>query len=206
MDQATNGDRSGAFAGDDPIDLLRAWMDEAARAEVNDPNAMALATVDADGVPNVRVVLLKEIGADGLVFYTNYESDKGREIEASGHAAVALHWKSLRRQVRARGPVLKEDGARADAYYASRGLGSRIGAWASRQSRPVESRVALQRAVAAARTEHGEEPSRPPFWGGFRIVPLVMEFWADGPDRLHDRFRWTRASAEAPWGATRVNP
>ena len=199
-------DRSGIFAGDDPVAILRAWLAEAERTEPNDPNAMALATVDAEGAPNVRIVLLKEIAEDGLVFYTNYESDKGAEIAATGRAALALHWKSLRRQVRLRGPALREDGPRADAYYASRGLGSRIGAWASQQSRPIESRAALERAVAAARAERGDAPTRPPFWGGVRVVPLTMEFWADGPDRLHDRFRWTREASGSKWHVARVNP
>ena len=199
-------DRSGPFAGEDPIALLRTWLAEAERTEPNDPNAMALATVDAHGAPNVRIVLLKEIAEDGLVFYTNHESDKGREIAGAGQAALALHWKSLRRQVRARGPALRDDGPRADAYYASRGLGSRIGAWASQQSRPVENRAALERAVAEARAVHGDAPSRPPFWGGVRVVPLVMEFWADGADRLHDRFRWTREAPGTAWSVTRINP
>ena len=138
-------DRSGAFAGEDPLEILRRWLAEAERSEPNDANAMALATVDADGLPNARVVLLKEIAPDGLVFYTNHGSDKGRELAARPLAAAVLHWKSLRRQVRVRGPVTREDGPRADAYYASRGLGSRIGAWASRQSRPLGSRAELER-------------------------------------------------------------
>ena len=199
-------DRSGAFAGDDPIALLRRWLAEAERSEVNDPNAMALATVDGDGMPNVRIVLLKEIAEDGLVFYTNYESDKGRELDASGRAALVLHWKSLRRQVRVRGAVAREEGERADAYYASRGIGSRIGAWASRQSRALESRGALERAVEAARAEIGDAPARPPFWGGYRIVPEAIEFWADGENRLHDRFRWTRAGKHGQWSIQRLNP
>lgn len=199
-------DRAGPFAGDDPLVILRAWMAEAARREINDPNAMALATVDAGGLPNVRIVLLKEIAEDGLVFYTNYESDKGRELAASGRAALAIHWKSLRRQVRVRGPVVREDGARADAYYASRGAGSRIGAWASQQSRPLESRAALEGAVEAARARHGGAPVRPPFWGGFRLEPSIMEFWADGEDRLHDRFRWERSQMNEAWAVTRLFP
>ena len=193
MDAASTdapADRSGPFAGDDPIAILRLWLAEAERSEVNDPNAMALATVDGDGMPNVRVVLLKEVAEDGLVFYTNYDSDKGRELDATGRAALVLHWKSLRRQVRVRGSVAREEGGRADAYYASRGIGSRIGAWASRQSRPLEDRGALLRAVEAARAQIGDAPARPPFWGGYRIEPAAIEFWADGEDRLHDRFRW----------------
>ena len=199
-------DRSGIFAGEDPLAILREWLAEAERAEPNDPGAMALATVDGDGLPNVRIVLLKEIAADGLVFYTNLESDKGRELAARPRAALALHWKSLRRQVRARGPVEREDGPRADAYYASRSLGSRIGAWASRQSRPLADRAELERAVEEARAERGEAPRRPPFWGGYRVVPMSIEFWADGPDRLHDRFRWTRTAPEDAWQVSRLNP
>ena len=209
MDTASNdlgGDRGGIFAGEDPLAILRAWLAEAEGSEINDPAAMALATVDEGGMPNVRVVLLKEIAEEGLVFYTNFESDKGRELDANPRAALALHWKSLRRQVRARGAVVREDGARADAYYASRGLGSRIGAWASRQSRILADRGELERAVARARTERGEAPRRPPFWGGYRIVPTSLEFWADGPDRLHDRFRWSRASDGDAWRVDRLNP
>lgn len=209
MDRATPAaepDRDGIFAGDDPLAILRAWMAEAERTEVNDANAMALATVDGEGMPNVRVVLLKEVAEDGLVFYTNYESDKALELAAVPRAAAVLHWKSLRRQVRLRGLVEREDGPRADAYYASRGLGSRLGAWASRQSRPLGSREELERAVAAARAEHGEAPRRPPHWGGYRIAPLTMEFWAEGGDRLHNRFRWFRPSAQETWAATRLNP
>lgn len=198
--------RSGIFAGDDPFVLAQSWLDAAVPVEPNDPNAMALASVDADGLPNVRIVLLKEIEADAFVFYTNYESAKGSELIASGKAAFVLHWKSLRRQVRVRGMVEKEDGAQADAYYASRALGSRIGAWASRQSRPLASKSALVAAVAKAGATHGTSPKRPPFWGGFRIRPLEMEFWADGEFRLHDRFRWHRKELTAPWIIERLNP
>ncbi len=200
------GDRSGIFAGADPLAILRAWLAEAERSEINDPGAMALATADADGLPNVRIVLLKEVAEDGLVFYSNYESDKGRELATNPRAALALHWKGLRRQVRARGAVEREAGARADAYFASRGPGSRIGAWASRQSRPLADRAELERAAARVRAERGGSPPRPPFWGGFRLVPATMEFWADGADRLHDRFRWSRTATGEPWAVTRLNP
>lgn len=199
-------DRSGIFAGDDPVALLRAWLGEAEAAEINDPNAMALATVDAAGRPNVRMVLLKEIEPDGLVFYTNLESAKGAELAGSGWAAVCLHWKSLRRQVRARGPVERVPDEQADAYYRSRPLISRIGAWASRQSEPLESRAALEAAAADAAARLGEDPPRPPYWGGFRIVPLEFEFWADGAGRLHDRFRWARPSPAEGWNVTRLYP
>jgi pyridoxamine 5'-phosphate oxidase len=199
-------DRSGIFAGDDPFALARDWLAAAEPKEPNDPNAIALATVDAEGLPNVRMVLLKEIEADAFVFYTNYESAKGQEIVASGKAAFVMHWKSLRRQVRVRGLVSKEDGPKADAYYASRAIGSRIGAWASHQSRPLKSKAALVAEVARAGLKHGPNPARPPFWGGFRIAPLEIEFWADGEFRLHDRFRWRRNSLTSEWVIHRLNP
>jgi pyridoxamine 5'-phosphate oxidase len=199
-------DRSGIFAGDDPFRLAQSWLDEAEQTEINDPNAIALATVDTDGLPNVRMVLLKEIEADAFVFYTNYESAKGREITASGKAAFVLHWKSLRRQVRVRGLVTREDGPQADAYYDSRALQSRIGAWASRQSQPLAGRGALVAEAARQGALHGLNPKRPPFWGGFRVRPLEIEFWADGAFRLHDRFRWRRATPDAAWDITRLNP
>jgi len=198
--------RMGIFAGDDPVALVRDWLAEAEAAEPNDANAIALSTVDASGMPNVRMVLLKEIEADAFVFYTNYEGVKAQEIEASGKAAFVLHWKSLRRQVRVRGLVSREDGPQADAYYASRSLGSRLGAWASAQSRPLKSRAALMAEVAKVAATHGTAPSRPPHWGGYRIAPLEIEFWADGENRLHDRFRWTRGAVDKPWDVTRLNP
>jgi pyridoxamine 5'-phosphate oxidase len=197
-------DRSGIFAGDDPFAIARAWLEEASAAEPNDPNAMALATVDADGLPNVRMVLLKEIEAEAFVFYTNYESMKAQEIEASGKAAFVMHWKTLRRQVRARGTVSREEGPQADAYFRSRSLQSRLGAWASRQSRPLASRAALMAEVARIGVMKGLDPERPPFWGGYRIHPVEIEFWADGAHRLHDRFRWTRAGEG--WEAVRLSP
>lgn len=199
-------DRTGIFAGDDPFGIARRWLEEAEATEVNDPNAMALATVDSSGLPNVRVVLLKEIEADAFVFYTNYESAKARELDHAGKAAVVLHWKSLRRQVRVRGEVEKEDGPKADAYYRSRSLKSRIGAWASRQSAPLESRTALMAEVARLTPRLGLDPERPPHWGGYRIRPVEIEFWADGAYRLHDRFRWTRAPGEGHWSVERLNP
>jgi pyridoxamine 5'-phosphate oxidase len=199
-------ERDGIFAGDDPFAIARAWLAEAEASEPNDPNAMALATVDPDGMPNVRIVLLKEIEADGFVFYTNYESVKATEIAASGKAAVVLHWKSLRRQIRARGAVTREEGPQADAYFRSRSLPSRLGAWASRQSRPLASRAALIAEVAKVTALKGIDPPRPPFWGGYRITPVEIEFWADGAHRLHDRFRWTRAASGTPWDVVRLNP
>lgn len=199
-------DRSGIFAGDDPFAIARAWLAEAARSEPNDPNAIALATVDADGLPNARMVLLKEIEADAFVFYTNYDSAKGQEIAATGKAAFVMHWKSLRRQVRVRGTVTREEGPQADAYYRSRALQSRLGAWASRQSQPLDSRLSLMAEVARVAAREGSDPARPPFWGGFRIIPSEIEFWADGAFRLHDRFRWTRDAAPGGWRAIRLSP
>ncbi|WP_287885605.1 MULTISPECIES: pyridoxamine 5'-phosphate oxidase [Paracoccus] len=200
-------DRGGIFAGDDPFAIARSWLAEAERAEPNDANAMALATVDADGLPDARMVLLKDIeggAADGsFVFYTNYESAKGVEIEATGVAAFVMHWKSLRRQIRVRGHVTRVEPELADAYYASRPLQSRIGAWASRQSRPLASRGALMAEVARLGISLGLNPSRPPHWGGYRIHPVQIEFWADGAFRLHDRFRWTKSSYQGENSALR---
>lgn len=199
-------DRAGIFAGEDPFVIARQWLAAAAQTEPSDPNAIALATVDPAGLPNVRMVLLKEIEPDAFVFYTNYEGRKAVEIEASGKAAFVLHWKSLARQIRVRGLVTREDGPVADAYYASRSLPSRIGAWASRQSQPLESRGALMAEVAKKTLQLGTNPARPHYWGGFRITPLEIEFWADGSFRLHDRFRWSRQTKDENWMITRLNP
>ena len=199
-------DRTGIFAGDDPFALARSWLDEATASEPNDPNAIALATVDAEGRPNVRMVLLKEIEEAAFVFYTNYESVKAREIDQTGQAAFVLHWKSLHRQIRVRGAVEREDGPIADAYYKSRSLKSRLGAWASRQSQPLSSRGALMADVAKITALKGTDPDRPPFWGGYRIRPFEIEFWADGAFRLHDRFRWSRKSVGEPWEVSRLSP
>ena len=199
-------DRKGKFAGDNPFEIVRSWMAEAEKSEINDPNAIALSTVDADGMPNARMVLLKDVEDDAFVFYTNYGSKKAQEIEAAGKAAFVMHWKSLRRQIRVRGHVEKEDGPAADAYFASRSLKSRLGAWASQQSQPLSSRGALVAEVAKVTAAQGPNPKRPPFWGGFRIRPVEIEFWADGDFRLHDRFRWSRETSEAPWSIDRLNP
>nr|WP_319251853.1 pyridoxamine 5'-phosphate oxidase [uncultured Celeribacter sp.] len=198
--------RRGIFAGDNPFELTRRWLAEAEVKEVNDPNAIAIATVDPQGLPNVRMVLLKEIADDAFVFFTNYESAKGQEIESAGKAAFVMHWKSLRRQVRVRGLIARESEEASDAYYRSRALGSRIGAWASQQSRPLSSKKTLMEAVAKEGLKQGPNPKRPPFWGGYRLTPLEIEFWADGEFRLHDRFRWTRAQVEDPWDIQRLNP
>lgn len=199
-------ERDGIFSGDDPFSIARHWLSEAEQAEPNDPNAIALSTVDANGLPNVRMVLLKDIEDDAFVFYTNYGSAKAQEIEQSEKAAFVMHWKSLRRQIRVRGTVTREDGVQADNYFASRSLKSKLGAWASRQSQPLSSRASLMAKVAKVTTQHGPSPHRPDFWGGYRIQPVEIEFWADGAFRLHDRFRWTRDSAEAAWQITRLNP
>lgn len=199
-------DRDGIFAGDDPFEIARRWLAEAETVEPNDPNAVALATVDSDGLPNARMVLLKEIEPAAFVFYTNYESAKAQELDSAQKAAFVMHWKSLRRQIRVRGTVTRESGPQADEYYASRSLKSRLGAWASRQSRPLSSRAALMAEVARVTARHGTRPPRPSFWGGYRIAPVEIEFWADGAFRLHDRFRWRRNDAGAGWDVMRLNP
>jgi len=190
----------------EPFALFAAWLEDAGKSEPNDPNAVALATVDSDGLPDVRMVLLKGFDEQGFVFYTNFESAKGQEILSSMKAAMCFHWKSLRRQVRVRGPVEIVSDSEADAYYASRPRGSRIGAWASKQSRPLESRFALEKSVAeyTARYAIGEIP-RPAHWSGFRILPQSIEFWHDRPFRLHDRLVFSRA-ADGGWEKTRLYP
>lgn len=199
-------DRDGKFAGDDPFVIVRAWMAEAEAAEINDPNAIALSTVDASGMPNARMVLLKDVEDGAFVFYTNYASQKATELDHAQKAAFVMHWKSLRRQVRVRGHVEKEDGPQADAYYNSRSLKSRLGAWASDQSQPLDGRATLMAKVAKVTAQHGTNPKRPPFWGGYRIIPTEIEFWADGAFRLHDRFRWSREDRGDTWQITRRNP
>ncbi|NOT70179.1 MAG: pyridoxamine 5'-phosphate oxidase [Hyphomicrobium sp.] len=196
----------------EPFELFSSWLAEAEKSEPNDPNAMALATVDADGLPNVRMVLLKgldDTSAEnrGFVFYTNFEGTKGRELLAHPKAAALFHWKSLRRQIRVRGTVTVVPDAEADAYFASRPRLSRIGAWASAQSRPLEGRFALEAAVAkyTAKYAIGDIP-RPPHWSGFRITPVEIEFWKDGAFRLHDRVVFRREDAGALWTKTRLFP
>lgn len=199
-------DRAGIFAGDDPFVIARAWLTEAEATEVNDPNAIALSTVDADGLPNARMVLLKDIEDDAFVFYTNYGSAKAQELDGQGKAAFVMHWKSLRRQIRVRGEISREDGPQADAYFASRSLKSRLGAWASKQSQPLSSRGALMAEVAKVTATKGPMPKRPPFWGGYRLIPSEIEFWADGEFRLHDRFRWVRENVSDSWKIVRLSP
>ena len=192
---------------DDPFALFQEWLKDAEKSEPNDPTGMALATVDDEGLPNVRMVLLKAADERGFVFYTNFESQKGHELLAAKKAALCFHWKSLRRQVRIRGPVEVVSDAEADAYFASRPRDSRIGAWASQQSRPLESRFALETAVAmyAAKYAIGNVP-RPPYWSGFRLRPVSIEFWHDRPFRLHDRVAFRRQSPDGSWSKTRLYP
>ena len=191
-----------------PFRLFADWLEEANGSEINDPNAVALATVDADGQPNVRMVLLKGFDERGFVFYTNFESRKGEEILGQRKAAMCFHWKSLRRQIRIRGPIEIVSYAEADEYYNSRPRGSRIGAWASKQSRPLESRFALEKEVARVTAKYpvGDIP-RPPLWSGIRIKPLTIEFWRDGAFRLHDRIVFSRDAVDgATWDKTRLYP
>lgn len=190
----------------DPHRLFEQWLNEASETEPNDPNAVQVATIGEDGLPNLRTVLLKDHDERGFVFYTNYEGRKGRELTANPVAAMNFHWKTKQRQVRVRGPIERVSAEEADRYYASRALGSRIGAWASRQSEPVASREALMEAVAEMEKRFGDAPPRPPHWGGFRVVPKEIEFWQDGAYRLHDRLRFTRDEAEAPWRTERLQP
>lgn len=196
----------------EPFTLFDAWFKDAARHEPNDPTAMALATVDEKGHPNVRMVLLKgvdpaEHAARGFVFYTNYEGTKGRELIANPYAALDFHWKSLRRQVRVRGPVTQTTAEEANDYFATRARLSQIGAWASQQSRPLESRFALEKAVAvqAARFLTGPVP-RPPYWSGFRVTPVEIEFWHSRLSRLHERIVFRREAADRDWVKTRLYP
>ncbi len=191
----------------DPDRLFADWFEDAVRHEINDPDAMALATVDESGAPNVRMVLLKGFDRRGFVFYTNSESTKGVELATSPAAALCLHWKSLRRQVRMRGGVATINDEEADRYFATRSRGSRIGAWASLQSRPLADRATLEQAVESVtmRLGAGDVP-RPPRWSGYRLVPLEIEFWHDRPFRLHDRLVFRRGSPDAPWTRTRLYP
>jgi pyridoxamine 5'-phosphate oxidase len=199
---------SGDFAAaDDPLRLFAAWLEAATTAEPRDPTAMTLATIDADGLPNARMVLLKGADEQGFVFYTNMDSQKGRELDVHPAAALVFYWKSSNRQVRVRGPVQRVSEGEADAYFASRPKQAQIGAWASKQSSPLESRLAFEKAVAryAAKYAIGAVP-RPPYWSGYRIVPLSIEFWQERPFRLHDRIEFKRPQPGAPWSKTRLYP
>jgi pyridoxamine 5'-phosphate oxidase len=202
--ELTSGDFTEA---DEPLRLFAAWFEEAQRAEPSDASAMTLATVDDDGLPNARMVLLKGFDERGFVFYTNLESAKGHELDRHPKAALVFHWKSLNRQVRLRGTVEPVDAAEADAYFATRARLAQIGAWASKQSQPLESRMAFEKAIAltTARYPIGAIP-RPPHWSGFRVLPLAMEFWHDRPFRLHDRVEYRRDALGQPWSKTRLYP
>ncbi len=192
---------------DEPLRLFSAWFEEAAKSEPRDPTAMSLATIDAEGLPNVRMVLMKGFDERGFVFYTNTESQKGRELDESRKGALLFHWKSSNRQVRLRGPVERVADTDADAYFATRPRLAQIGAWASKQSEPLESRLALEKAIAlyTAKFAIGTIP-RPPYWTGYRLAPLIMEFWQDRPYRLHDRVEFRRGALGAPWRKTRLYP
>jgi pyridoxamine 5'-phosphate oxidase len=205
-------EHQGSLTGDfteaeEPLRLFAAWFEDARKSEPADPEAMALATVDAEGLPNVRMVLLKGFDPRGFVFYSNDGSQKGSELAVHAKAGLAFHWKSLRRQVRLRGTVEPVSAAEADAYFASRPRSSQIGAWASKQSSPLESRLAFEKAIAlnTAKFAIGAVP-RPPFWVGYRVVPSVMEFWHDRPYRLHDRIEFRRAGPDTGWTKTRLYP
>ncbi|KUL36079.1 pyridoxamine 5'-phosphate oxidase [Streptomyces sp. NRRL F-4489] len=200
-------DASGPAGEEAPFVLFRQWLEEAAASELNDPNAMAIATAGADGLPDVRMVLLKHHDTDGFVFFTNTTSAKGRELAENMQAAGVLHWKSLRRQVRFRGPVESVTPAESDAYFASRARDSRIGAWASQQSSPLPARKVLEDAVAAETLRfEGEAVPRPEHWAGYRVRPISLEFWSDRPFRLHDRVVFTRMSPQGSWEQGRLYP
>lgn len=203
----TDGDEDDLGAAEEPFALFGRWLARAEKSEPNDPNAMTLATVDAEGMPDARMVLLKGFDTAGFVFYTNLESAKGSQLAGQPRAALVFHWKSLRRQVRLRGPIEPVTAEEADAYFATRPRGSRIGAWASLQSRALESRFALEKAVAAfgARYAIGDVP-RPAHWSGFRLSPVSIEFWRDRPFRLHDRIQFRRQEEAAAWTRTRLYP
>ncbi|HVZ98802.1 MAG TPA: pyridoxamine 5'-phosphate oxidase [Caulobacterales bacterium] len=200
-------DDAALFAHDEPLALFADWLRDAREKEPNDPNAMALATVDAAGAPDVRMVLLKDFDARGFTFYTNGESAKGEELEANPRAALCFYWKTLRRQVRLRGPVERVSEEEADAYFKTRDRGARLGAWASQQSRPLENRLALEKRIAeyALKFGVGDVP-RPAHWGGYRLVPLAIEFWRDRPFRLHDRLQFSRPNSTGGWRKSRLYP
>jgi pyridoxamine 5'-phosphate oxidase len=203
---------SGLTSGDfieaeEPLRLFAAWFEQAARSEPRDPTSMSLATVDADGLPNVRMVLMKGFGESGFVFYTNVDSQKGHELDREQKAALLFHWKSVNRQVRLRGPVERIEDAEADAYFATRPRLTQVGAWASKQSAPLESRHAFEKAIAyyTARFALGTVP-RPPNWTGYRLRPLLIEFWQERPFRLHDRLEFRREALDGPWRKARLYP
>ena len=194
------------FVGEEPFTIFRRWLEEARQSEINDPDAIALATVDKEGLPNVRMVLLRIIEDDGFVFFTNYGSQKAKEAFSTNKAAFNLHWKSLRRQIRVRGHVEKEDGIIADKYFSEREVGSQTAAWASKQSETLTDRQELIERWQSYKNQFETNVGRPDFWGGIRIKPIQIEFWADGQYRLHDRFLWERKLGEKSWNVRRLYP
>jgi len=205
---AANSPDDGAwFARTDPFALFGEWLEDAKKKEPNDANAMALATADAHGAPDVRMVLLKDVSGNGFVFYSNAESRKGQQLAANAQAALCFHWKSLRRQVRVSGAVQSVSAEEADAYFATRAKDSQIGAWASDQSRPMEGRFELEGRIAKAAAKYGlGKTPRPQHWIGWRIVPNRIEFWRDRPFRLHDRLEFARSAPTEPWTTRRLYP
>ncbi|MDJ0614998.1 MAG: pyridoxamine 5'-phosphate oxidase [Rhizobiaceae bacterium] len=207
MNDPASGLKKGDQAEENPIEMFNDWLSQAEKSEVNDPSAMALATVDSDGLPNVRMVLMRRYDDRGFCFFTNFESQKGEELLANAKASCVFHWKTLRKQVRLRGEVEVVSAEEADDYFYSRPRGSRIGAHASKQSRPLESRFALEKAVAKYTAKFGTGTiERPDYWSGFRIKPLSIEFWSDGKFRLHDRIRFDRETLEDAWQTVRLYP
>ena len=194
------------FVGEEPFTIFRRWLEEARKTEVNDPDAIALATVDKEGLPNVRMVLLRIIEEDAFVFFTNYGSKKAQEAFLTNKVAFNLHWKSLRRQIRVRGHVEKEDGMIADKYFSEREVGSQTAAWASKQSETLTDRQELIERWKSYKNQFEKNVGRPDFWGGIRIKPVQIEFWADGQYRLHDRFLWERKLGEKSWSVRRLYP
>lgn len=204
---AVDDDQGDVFTVKDPFALFAVWLEKAGEAEPNDPNSMALATADADGLPNVRMVLLKDVDACGLTFFTNVESAKGEELAANPQGAACFHWKSIRRQVRFRGRIERVSDEEADAYFATRARGAQLGAIASAQSRPMESREALAREIERLEKLHdGEDIPRPDYWSGYRLAPIEIEFWVNRPFRLHDRLVYWRETAQGEWQSERVYP
>ena len=199
-------DSENNFSHNDPFELFRLWKKEAVATEINDPDAVALATVDDDGLPNVRMVLLRFIEDNGFVFFTNYSSKKGKEITTSGKVAFVCHWKSIRRQIRVRGEISKDETGLSEEYYNQRPVESRIGAWASRQSEILDSKEILLKKIDELKVKFGEKPPKPAFWGGFRIKPIEIEFWRDGEYRIHDRFLWKRENVGSSWTVNRLSP
>ena len=194
------------FVGEEPFTIFRRWLEEARKTEVNDPDAIALATVDKEGLPNVRMVLLRIIEEDAFVFFTNYGSKKAQEAFLTNKVAFNVHWKSLRRQIRVRGHVEKEDGMIADKYFSEREVGSQTAAWASKQSETLTDRQELIERWQSYKNQFEKNVGRPDFWGGIRIKPVQIEFWADGQYRLHDRFLWERKLGEKSWNVRRLYP